>query len=465
MNDKEQLQLEKRKARKKRRVRAQITTYAVLAVMILAVAVGIVFGARFLLTYRQEKNQEEQGEGEGNKIDDLLSSENDLATPEPGQDEPGDALEPEGAKESEEPEETEEPDVPELTPQQRLDELVDAGIEVMSLEDKVAGLFIVTPEAITGVSAAVKAGDGTRHALEQYAVGGLIYFKKNMQSEAQLKEMLGNTMAYAKYPVFLAVDEEGGSVARVHSAGIGPKVDSAADVGATGDAGNAYQAGVTIGSTLAGLGFNLDFAPVADLANVENSVMKGRSYGTDAGTVSGFVTSMMTGLEEQKVTACLKHFPGIGSSTEDTHKGVASTDRSEEQFWAEEFSVFQAGIDAGARMIMISHMAAPALTGNDEPCTFSQVLVTDILRNQMGFGGVIITDAMDMAAISRYYGADEAAVMAILAGCDMLLMPEDFQKAYEGVLEAVRDGYISEERIDDSLRRIYRIKYADRIEE
>ena len=114
---------------------------------------------------------------------------------------------------------------------------------------------------------------------------------------------------------------------------------------------------------------------------------------------------------------------------------------------------------------MVSHMAAPALTGDNEPSVFSKVLVTDILRGQMYFEGVIITDALNMKAISDFYGADEAAVMAILAGCDMLLMPEDFEKAYEGVLEAVRNGYISEERINDSLRRIYRIKYADRIEE
>lgn len=456
MDDKEQIQWEKRKIRKKRRVRAQITAYSALAVMILAMAVGIVFGVRFLLDHGQGGNREIQNSQDSpdnqDEPDDIPSPGEDLAASEPGENEYSDPSVPE------------EPAEPELTPEQRLDDIVDAAIEVMSLEDKVAGLFIVTPEAITGVSAAVKAGDGTRKALEQYAVGGLIYFKKNIQSEAQLREMLENTAAYAKYPVFLAVDEEGGSVSRVASAGIGQKAGSAADIGATGDTDNAYQAGLAIGGTLSGLGFNLDFAPVADLASVEKSVMKGRSYGTDAETVSGFVNSMMTGLEEQGVTACLKHFPGIGSSTEDTHNGTASTDRSAEQFWAEDLAVFQAGIDAGADMVMVSHMAAPTLTGSDEPSIFSEILVTDILRERMGFRGVIITDAMDMAAISQYYGADEAAVMAVLAGCDMLLMPEDFKKAYDGVLEAIREGYISEERINDSLRRIYRIKYADRIE-
>ena len=220
-----------------------------------------------------------------------------------------------------------------------------------------------------------------------------------------------------------------------------------------------------IGGALADLGFNLDFAPVADLANVEGSIMEGRAYGTDAGTAAGFVAAMVKGLQEQKVSACLKHFPGIGSSAQDTHNGMASSDRTEEQFRAEELAVFRAGIDAGAQVIMVGHMSAPALTGDNEPCIFSRRLLTDILREEMDYDGVIITDALNMSAVSDYYGADEAAIMAVLAGCDMLLMPEDFEKAYNGILQAVADGNISVERIDDSLRRIYRIKYADMIAE
>ena len=448
MDGKKELDRQKREARKKRRIRNQIIAYIVMALFILILAAGIVFGVNWLLKERkdrgaqeQEQRQEEQQEKQ-DMIDELLSSEEEIImTPEPT------------------------PEVTEPTPEERLEELVDARIEGMPLEDKVAGLFIVTPEAITGADTVVQAGEGTQQALAQYPVGGLIYFAKNIKSEEQLGEMLDNTKQYAGYPLFLAVDEEGGSVARVASSGIGPESASAGEIGATGDPQNAYNAGVTIGSTLAGLGFNLDFAPVADLANVEGSIMEGRSYGADAGMVSGFVTSMMRGLEEQNVTACLKHFPGIGSTTQDTHNGMATTDRTAEQFWAEELAVFQVGIDGGANMIMVGHMAAPALTGDNEPCIFSKTLVTDILRDRMGFEGVVITDALNMSAISEYYGADEAAIMALLAGCDMLLMPEDYEKAYSGVLQAVSDGNISEERINDSLRRIYRIKYADMIEE
>lgn len=429
-------QEEKRELRRKRRQRNQIAAYLTVIVLIIVVAVGIVFGVRALTAGNSEKVEEQQ-----NKVEEAIGTEETIVVPEPTE------------------------QVVELTPEQKLDEIVNAGIEVMPLEDKVAGLFVVTPESITGVSTAVQAGEGTQKALSQYAVGGIVYFGKNMQSEEQLKRMIDNTQLYTKYPLFIAVDEEGGSVSRVAEAGIGTKVDSAQTIGQTGDANNAYTAGNTIGSYLTGLGFNLDFAPVADLANAEGSVMEKRAYGSDAAAVSPFVTSMMQGLEEQKVTACVKHFPGIGSTTADTHDGLATTDRSAEDFRANEFVVFQNAIDAGANMIMVGHMSAPALAGDNTPSSLSSAVVTDILRNELNFRGVIITDAMNMAAISNYYGADEAAIMALKAGCDMILMPEDFEKAYNGVLEAVRNGTISEERINDSLRRIYRIKYADKIEQ
>lgn len=432
----------KREERRKRRVRSQVVAYIVLVVLILAIGTGIAYGVLVVMKDRQAAEQKEQ---ENQKlIDEMLASEEAIASVEPT------------------PVPT--PEVVEPTWEEKLDALVDEKIAQMPLEDKVAGLFVVTPETITGVGTVVQAGEGTKQALETYPVGGLIYFKENIQSEEQLKEMLGNTAQYARYPLFLAVDEEGGSVARV-GASIGPEVDGAEEIGATGDPENAYQAGVTVGAALAGLGFNMDFAPVADLANVEGSVMKGRSYGSDAASVSGFVTSMVRGLKEQKVAACLKHFPGIGSTTQDTHDGRASTERTAEQFQAEEFTVFQAGIDAGADFVMVSHMAAPALTGDNNPSIFSRALVTDILRDQMGFEGVVITDALNMSAITEYYDSDEAAIMAVLAGCDMLLMPEDYDKAHKGILDAVQNGNIDEERVNDSLRRIYRIKYADQVEQ
>ncbi len=433
-------QQEKREARRKRRQRNQIAAYISIVVIIGMLAVGIVMGVNYVTQAAKDRDAAQQEELNA-MLNTMLGTEETIVEPEPTE------------------------TVVELTPEQKLDEIVNAGIEVMPLEDKVAGLFIVTPESITGVTTAIKAGDGTKEALAKYAVGGIIYFSKNIQSKEQLMEMIDNTQLFTKYPLFIAVDEEGGKVSRIADAGIVERVDAAQTIGQTQDVNNAYQAGSTIGGYLSEIGFNLNFAPVADVSSVEGSALGNRTYGSDAVTVSPFVISMMQGIEEQNVTACLKHFPGIGSSTQDTHNGMAATDRSLEEFRANELQVFQAGIDAGANMIMVGHLSAPALTGDNTPCSLSPAVVTDLLRNEMGFKGVIISDALNMSAISEYYGADQAAIMALRAGCDMILMPEDFELAYNGVLQAVKDGTISEERINDSLRRIYRIKYADKIEQ
>lgn len=430
-------QQEKREQRRKRRQRNQIVAYITVVVLIALLAFGSVVCINHL-TQAAKEQEEVQKE----IVESMIGTEESIDVPEPSTE-----------------------TVVELTPEQKLDEIVNASIEVMPLEDKVAGLFLVTPESITGVDIAIKAGEGTREALAKYAVGGMIYFEQNIQSEEQLREMLDNTLLYTKYPMFLAVDEEGGSVSRVAKAGIGTKVDAAQTIAATGDANNAYQAGNTIGGYLSVLGFNLNFAPVADISSVEESALGDRTYGSDAAAVSSFVTSMMQGIEDKKVTACLKHFPGIGSSTQDTHNGMATTERTLEEFRANEFTVFQAGIDAGADMVMVGHLSAPALTGDNTPCSLSSAVVTDILRNELNFKGVIISDALNMSAITEYYTADQAAILALRAGCDMILMPENFETAYNGVLEAVKNGTISEERINDSLRRIYRIKYAGKIEE
>ena len=435
--DKEQDRQYRRELRRKRRKRNQLAAYTAVVVLIALFAMGIVMGVQALSGYGKHDTQEKQ-----DKVEELLATESSIAVPE-------------------QPTET----IVELTDEQKLDEIVDAGIAVMPLEDKVAGLFIVTPEAITGVDTAVKAGDGTKEALGKYSVGGIVYFGKNMRSEEQLKEMIDNTRLYANYPLFIAVDEEGGSVSRMAAAGIGTKVDTAQAIGETKDPAKAYEAASTIGGYLSELGFNLNFAPVADLNNVEGSTIGDRSYGSDATEVSEYVSNAVTAMEEQGVTACLKHFPGIGSTSEDTHDGRAISERTAEEFSAEEFAVFRAGIDAGADMVMVGHVIVPALTEQEEgiPCSLSEEVVTGILREEMDFDGVIITDAMNMGAISEYYESDQAAVLALRAGCDMILMPEDFEKAYNGVLQAVQDGTISEERINDSLRRIYRIKYADKI--
>jgi len=332
----------------------------------------------------------------------------------------------------------------------------------MTLEQKVAGLFFITPEQLTGVSCAVAAGDTTKQMLEKYPVGGLIYFKQNIENEDQIRQMLANTASHSPFPIFLGVDEEGGTVARVAEALNLTNVGDMADLGSAGDTQAVYAANETIGKYLASYGFNLNFAPVADvLTNADNALLADRAFGSDAALVSQMVSSAVQGLEASGINSCLKHFPGHGGTSGDSHEGAVVTERTKEEMAAAEFLPFTAGAQAGADMIMIGHICATQLTDGEKiPASISEEVITGVLRKELGYNGIVITDAMNMAAITEYYEADVAAIMALKAGADMVLMPEDFVAAYEGVLKAVNDGTISEARINDSLTRIYRVKYA-----
>ena len=350
----------------------------------------------------------------------------------------------------------------ELSEEQKTEELIEEYLSNMPLEDKVSQLFFVQPEALTGVDTAVQASDMTKEALQEYAVGGIVMFSKNIQDRDQICAMLANLQAYSKYPLFLGVDEEGGSlVARVANSGTisVPTFPNMMEIGNTGNPEEAYEVGRTIGTYLKDLGFNLDFAPIADvLVNPENQVIGERAFGSDAELVAKMVKRVVEGLQEQEVSAVLKHFPGHGGTEADSHEGTAILNRTLEELRSEEFLPFQSGIEAGADMIMVGHISVPEVTGDDTPATLSETVITDLLRNELGFDGIIITDSMSMGAIVDHYGPGEAAVQVIRAGGDMILMPQDFVEAKQAVLDAVDQQEITEERINESLRRIYRIK-------
>lgn len=438
--DEDDEELDRRTYRRRRRIRNQVIVYSVVFVILAAiVSGGVVVGknvAHIAKEKRMAKAQEEmeaqiQAEQEAEAAHDKV-----IAAPEPIEEEP------------------------ESDP---LGEVVESSISAMPLEDKVAGLFIITPEALTGVSTATQAGEGTQEALNEWGIGGLIYFDKNIKDREQITEMLASTVSKSKYPIFLAVDEEGGSVSRVAKSGIDViQVDDMASIGETGDTAQAYEVGLTIGNYLKELGFNLDFAPVADVAGSGQSAMGDRVFGSDAQMVGDMVSNVVEGIEGTGVSSCLKHFPGIGEAEDDTHDGRVETAKTLDEMRNQDFIPFKAGIEAGADFVMVSHITVAA--EETVPSSLSKTIMTDVLRNELGFQGVIVTDALNMSAITEYYTTEEAAVMAIQGGADMLLMPEDFNKAYEAVLTAVQDGTISEERINESLRRIYRVKYKNRIE-
>ena len=335
----------------------------------------------------------------------------------------------------------------------------------MTLEEKAAQMFMITPEALTGTGQVLEAGDVTREAIDKYPVGGLIYFTQNLQDPGQVRSMTGNVQKFAEerigLPMLLSVDEEGGTVTRFGgnpSFDYDPSADMAG-IGASGDPQQAYALGEKIGKFLSSLGFNMDNAPDADvLTNPANTVVKDRSFGSDCDNVSEMALAELEGLEDQGVKGLLKHFPGHGATTADTHEGYAYTDATLEEMKSNELVPFADGIEAGVDIIMVGHISCPQVTGNEEPASLSEKMITGVLREDMGFDGVVITDAMNMGAIAENYSPAEAAVKAVLAGVDMILMPEDFQQAYTGVLNAVKSGKITQERIDASVTRIIGLK-------
>ena len=434
-------EMDRREFRRKRRVQNQVIAYISAVIMLAVILAGAGLGIHKGITAWNDKKEAQELQAQ---MEEMSANQEDQVVVEA-------------------PVETEEPVVEEEKSQ--LDEIVDACIAEMPLEDKVAGLFIITPEALTGTDVAIKAGDTTKEKLSQYAVGGLIYAKQNIKSADQLKEMISGTQGFSKYPLFIGIDEEGGSVSRIAESGLADNVGTMGDIGTSGDPSKAKEAGSAIAAYLSEYGFNLDFAPVADVILEGNSIIGDRSFGSNAGDDAAMVSACVEGLQEGDVSACLKHFPGLGSTTEDTHEGMATSEKTKEDFETTDLLSFQGGIDAGADFVMVSHLSVPNITGDNTPSSLSDKMITDILRGELGFNGIVITDAMDMKAVTDYYTSDEAAVKALQAGADMILMPEDFEAAYQGVLDAVNNGTLSEERINESLQRIYRVKYSDKVED
>lgn len=368
-------------------------------------------------------------------------------------------------KPEEQEEEKTEPQEEVLTEEEKLQNRINEIISGMTLEEKAAQLFMITPEALTGMDPVTAAGETTRKALEEYPVGGIIYFRKNLVNPEQVRTMTANIQTYAMertgLPLLLSVDEEGGSVTRFGN-NPGFDFDASADMKAIGESGDpqqAYELGERLGSFLYDLGINMDNAPDADvLSNPQNTVVRDRSFGSDCEVVSEMALAELRGLESQGVIGMLKHFPGHGATAGDTHEGYAYTDASLEEMKANELVPFADGIEAGVDVIMVGHISCPQVTGDDLPASLSEKMTTQILRQEMGYDGFLITDAMNMGAVSENYSSSEAAVAAIRAGIDMILMPQDFQQAYEGILNAVESGELTEERIDESLRRITALK-------
>lgn len=333
-------------------------------------------------------------------------------------------------------------------------------MDTMTLEEKIYQLFVVTPEALTGSEVVTEAEDRLADDLQHFPVGGIVLFGQNLQTREQTTALISAHQSFSRIPLFVAVDEEGGTVSRL---GGNPNMDvtSFPPMGEIGERNSAYHVGLTLGSELSALGFNLDFAPVADInSNPKNPVIGDRAFGHDAETVSGLLEACVLGFRESGLMCTLKHFPGHGDTAEDSHLGYAKSDATLDSLRSRELLPFSSGIAAGAPVIMVGHISLPNITGDNTPASLSPVLVTDLLRTELGFTGLIITDAMNMGAIAENHSSGDAAVLAILAGCDLILMPEDLSQAAKALQDAVESGVIPAARIDDSVRRILATKLA-----
>ena len=351
---------------------------------------------------------------------------------------------------------------PEPTEEELFNAGLDEQIALMPLEEKVMSLFIVRPESITGVETVIQAGDGTKAALEKYTIGGIMYSDKNALSKEQFAEMLEKTQDFSKYPLFLCFNEELGTGSLAKKLGF-TSTRTQGEIAKTMDPYAAYTDSKTIADYLKSVGINFNIGFSSDVINPDDDllVMKDRSYGSDPVIVSRMVQESVNAYKEDGLFVATGFFPGQGSLRDDPETSVASITATVEEIRAKQYDVYKAGIDSGLTAIIISHAYADNLTTGNMPCSMSKEIYKDLLREDFGFSGtILIANCMDSPTITEYYD-DDACAKAIKAGADMVMCPDNVDAAVEAVVNAVKEQVIAEERINDSLKRVFRFKYAE----
>lgn len=322
----------------------------------------------------------------------------------------------------------------------------------MTREEKVWQMLVLFPQQLTGDALSADTALWAE-AFSARPAGGIVFDGDNMAAPEQLRSMLAAAGGAGSTAPLLCVDEEGGSVARVAYA-FGVTTDfKPMFTYREGGTAAAYANAKTIGGEIADFGFNVDFAPVADVwTNPDNTVIGRRAYSDDPAEAAALVAAAVRGFHDGGVGCVLKHFPGHGDTAEDSHLGAARSGKTAEELADCELIPFAAGLAAGADMVMVGHITVPAVDP-ERPATLSRPIVTGLLRDQLGFDGVVITDAMRMGALTGAYDGTEAAVLAVEAGCDLLLAPEDPDAVAAALL-----ARLPEERIDESVLRILKLK-------
>lgn len=345
-------------------------------------------------------------------------------------------------------------------------EQIESIMKNMSTEQKVGQLFMFSLDGTT-------LGEKEKQLLSSTHCGNIILYTKNITDGEQLTSyttaLQDTIQKNTKIPAFVGIDQEGGKVTRIYKdATVFPGAMATA---AAGNPDDAYTLAKYMGEELRAYGIHMNFAPVIDVnSNSENPVINSRAYSDDPEKVAVYSQKMFQGLQDANVLACGKHFPGHGDTNEDSHYSLPTVEKTLEELKKMELIPFQNAINNGLDGIMTSHILFPNIDDENLPATLSKNILTGVLRNDMGFSGLIITDSMSMTAIDQNYGTPDACVKAINAGANLLVLgsgseTEDYSQAlecYQTVLKACKNGTITTQRLDDCVTRIlaYKIKYG-----
>ena len=352
---------------------------------------------------------------------------------------------------------------------------IESLISQMSLREKVGQLFMIRPDALdfdlpqeeidnAYIEGVTELDESLLKNLSEYPAGGIVIFSKNLKSPEQIKAFNEELQKNSKIPLFISVDEEGGQVARLanHPDFDLPAYYSAYYAVRDGGSEKALQMGDTIGKYLHSFGFNMDFAPVADVnTNPNNPVIGVRAFSSDPHEAAKMASAFSKGLRDNEIIPVFKHFPGHGDTNEDSHYGIAVNRKNLEELKACELIPFA---EASAKdCIMAGHIASPNISDDMTPASLSHKMITEILKEELGFDGLVVTDSLSMGAIINYYTPAQASLSAIKAGCHILLMPNDYKTSFDSVVSAVEKGEITEEEINGIVNKILTFKFENGI--
>ncbi len=328
-------------------------------------------------------------------------------------------------------------------------------LETLTLDEKIGQMLFISYEDSDTLNT------NLTNILTTVQPGGFILFSENLKNYSKSLSFIKDIKEHSKIPIFLGIDEEGGKVDRLKNI-TGYKYDlipDMASIGATNNEEEAYQVGTQLANILNDFGLNIDFAPVSDVLTEDtNKVIGTRSFGSDPYLVARMTRALAKGLSDNSIIPVYKHFPGHGSTTTDSHIDLPIINKTKEELLKTDLIPFKNAIANNAQIIMIGHLALPLITGDYTPASLSKTIVTDILKNELGYENVIISDALNMKALTKYYTTEEIYELAINAGIDILLMPENPINTVKTIKKLITENKITEEQINNSVLKILQLK-------